>query len=195
MQKIRVEEIMPLSQYELERPAFREKVIAHKKRRRVLLGPEMSLVFEDRLTVLNQVLEMVRAEKITRPEAIAEELAVYNELVPEDGALSATLMIEIVDPAQRALRQRDYLGLESHLHLDLAGHRTTAVFDPRGLEPDRIAVVQYLTFAVGADAHRTLLTLDLPARVVCTHPRYGYSADLSPETRHALARDLEAKDS
>ncbi|MBL8681449.1 MAG: DUF3501 family protein [Myxococcales bacterium] len=190
MQKLRVDEVMPLDAYERERTTFRAKVIAHKKQRRVLLGPEMSLVFEDRLTVLNQVLEMVRAEKITRPEAIADEVAVYNELVPEDGSLSATLMIEVVDAAQRALRQRDYMGLEKHLHLELDGARTTGVFDPRGLEPDQIAVVQYVSFAVGVAARDALLDLSKPAAIVCTHPRYGYRAELTADTRRSLADDL-----
>jgi|LNFM01.2.fsa_nt_gb hypothetical protein len=190
MQKLQVEEVMPLEAYERERPAFRAKVIEHKKRRRVLLGPEMSLLFEDRLTVLNQVLEMVRAEKITRPEAVAEEVAVYNELVPPDGALCATLMIEVVDAAQRALRQRDYMGLEKHMHIELDGVRSTAVFDARGLEPDQIAVVQYVTFALGPDARASLLDLSRPAAISCTHPRYGYRAELSEDTRRALAEDL-----
>lgn len=195
MQKLRVDEVMTLEQYERERPTFRSKVIAHKKRRRVLLGPEMSLVFEDRLTVLNQVLEMVRAEKITRSEAIADEVAVYNELVPADGSLTATLMIEVVDAAQRALRQRDYMGLEHHMHLEIDGARTTATFDPRGLEPDQIAVVQYVTFAVGVEARSALLDLSRPAALVCTHPRYGYRADLAAETRASLADDLASASS
>lgn len=190
MDKLKVEDVMPLSEYEAARPALRAKVIEHKKRRRVLLGPEMSLLFEDRLTVLNQVLEMVRAEKITRSEAVAEEVAVYNELIPPPGALTATLMIEIADAAARAVRQRDYLGLEKHLHLELDGVRTTAVFDPKGLEPDQVSVVQYVTFAVGAQGRAALLAMDKPAKMLCTHPRYGFSVELREDTRRALAEDL-----
>lgn len=181
---------MSLADYEAARPTFRAKVIEHKKRKRVLLGPEMSLLFEDRLTVLNQVLEMVRAERLTRPEAIADEVAVYNDLVPADGCLLATLMIEIADAAQRALRQRDYLGLDHHLHIDIAGHRTTATFDPKGIEEHEISVVQYVTFAVGADAAPALRDLARPARLVCTHPRYGFAVELRADTRTALADDL-----
>jgi hypothetical protein len=193
MQKIQLEDVMPLSEYERERPAFRQRVIAHKKSRRVLLGPEMSLVFEDRLTVLNQVLEMVRAERITRTEAVAEEIAVYNELIPPDGSLLATLMIEVSDAAQRDVRQRDYMGLERCVHLELGAERSTATFDPKGLHEDRIGVVQFITFALGPTARASLLDPAVPARIVCTHPRYGYAVDLSESQRRALAEDLVEK--
>ncbi len=193
MQKLRVDDVMPLSEYEATRPAFRAKVIEHKKQRRVLLGPEMSLLFEDRLTVLNQVLEMVRAERLTRPEAIADEVAVYNDLIADDGCLLATLMIEISDAAQRAIRQRDYVGLEEHLHIELDGERTTARFDPKGIEPGQISVVQYVTFSVGERGAAQLRDLAKPARLVCTHPRYGFVAELSENTRRSLASDLEKK--
>jgi Protein of unknown function (DUF3501) len=193
MQKLRVDDVMPLSEYEATRPAFRAKVIEHKKQRRVLLGPEMSLLFEDRLTVLNQVLEMVRAERLTRPEAIADEVAVYNDLIADDGCLLATLMIEISDAAQRAIRQRDYVGLEEHLHIELDGERTTARFDPKGIEPGQISVVQYVTFSVGERGAAQLRDLAKPARLVCTHPRYGFAVELSENTRRSLANDLEKK--
>jgi hypothetical protein len=190
MQKLRVEDVMPLSEYEAARPSFRAKVIEHKKRKRVLLGPEMSLLFEDRLTVLNQVLEMVRAERITKSEAVADEVAVYNDLIPSDGCLLATLMIEIPDAAQRALRQRDYLGLDKHIHLEIGSQRTTASFDPKGLKEHEISVVQYVTFAVGHEAAAALRDRSQPARIVSTHPRYGFSVELREETRLALADDL-----
>lgn len=181
---------MPLDEYEAIRPSFRAKVIEHKKRKRVLLGPEMSLLFEDRLTVLNQVLEMVRAERITKREAVAEEVAVYNDLIPNDGCLLATLMIEIPDPVQRKLRQRDYVGLDRHLHMELGPKRISGTFDPRGIGEQQISVVQYVTFAVGADAAALLRDRSQPARIVATHPRYGFSTELPEETRLALAEDL-----
>lgn len=193
MQKLRVEDVMPLSEYEAARPSFRAKVIEHKKRKRVLLGPEMSLLFEDRLTVLNQILEMVRAERITKSEAVADEVVVYNDLIPSDGCLLATLMIEIPDAAQRALRQRDYVGLDKHIHLEIGSQRVTATFDPKGIEEHEISVVQYVTFVVGRDAAAALRDPSQPARIVSTHPRYGFSAELREETRLALADDLSAE--
>ena len=40
------------------------------------------------------------------------------------------------------------------------------------------------------DGRARMLDLTAPARVVCTHPRYGYAAELTPETRASLAVDL-----
>ncbi|MGH9366424.1 MAG: DUF3501 family protein, partial [Thermoanaerobaculia bacterium] len=60
MNPLSLEDIKNLHEYELERPDFRERVIALKKRRRVPLGPLMTLVFENRDTVRFQIQEMVR---------------------------------------------------------------------------------------------------------------------------------------
>ncbi len=190
MQKISTDEVIPLSQYERERDAFRRRVIAHKKSRRVLLGPEMSLLFEDRLTVLCQILEMVRAERIVRPEAIAEEVSVYNDLIPPDGAVLATLMIEVAAPARRAVLQQDLLGLENHLRFELGDRVVHGTFDPKGLFEDQISVVQFVTFAVGIEAGLVLRDLSVPARLVCSHPRYGYAVELDALCRQQLATDL-----
>ena len=81
--------------YERERDAFRRDVIAHKKVRRVTVGPVITLTFESRMTMRFQVQEMARAERMTTDEQIQHELDVYNRLLPVPGELSATLFLEL----------------------------------------------------------------------------------------------------
>src|SRR5439155_24871586 len=97
MKKIDRSEILPLGEYEKIREPFRKRVVDMKRARRLQLGAEMSIVFENHDTMLMQVQEMLRTERITNEKGIAHELETYNELVPNDGELAATLFIEIPD--------------------------------------------------------------------------------------------------
>lgn len=191
MRKVRLDDLVGLKEYEQIRPRFRERIIAHKHARRVQLGPEMTLVFEDHDTVLSQVQEMLRAERITLPSAVADELAVYNELVPEDGSLSATLMIEVVDPEERERRRRELVGLDEALTLELGDVAIRASFDALGRFEDRVAAVRFVSFALPPDGRVRLLDPKTTVSLKVHHPRYEASATLSDETRRSLAVDLD----
>src|SRR5262249_7668768 len=161
-------------------------------KRRVLLGPKISVVFENRLTILGQVQEMCRAERIARPEKIQEELDVYNGLLPDDGELAGTLFIEIVDAAavQRELDALIGLADGKALFLDVAGRRVYGRFGEGESRPDRIAAVQYVKFPVGAAAADVEALETGPAVLSVAHHGYSASVELSSETRRELARDL-----
>jgi hypothetical protein len=194
MRKIALSDVKNLHEYELIRDAWRQDIISVKAKRRVLLGDSMSLLFECRLTVLNQVQEMCRAERLARPEAVQQEIDVYNELVPEAGELSATLLVEITEEARIQPQLDRLVGLSSgrHVWLELEGRRIFARFlEGQGRE-DRIAAVQYLRFPVGTDpAHaRALASGEAPVSVHVDHPGYRAAAALSAETRSEIARDL-----
>src|SRR6476660_10284939 len=105
MNPISASDISNLHEYELERPDFRRRVMELKSRRRIPLGPLMTVVFENRDTVRFQIQEMLRVERIVQPEKVQHEVETYNELLPGPGEVAATLFIEITDPAriQRAL--------------------------------------------------------------------------------------------
>ncbi len=193
MRKVVPGELLGLGEYEAIRPRFRERIIAHKRARRVALGPEMTLLFEDHDTVLSQVQEMLRAERISMPSAIDDEIAAYNDLVPPDGGLLATLMIEIEDPEVRERRRREYVGLDESVTLELGSDVARGSFDAAGRWPDRVAAVRYVTFALGPDARAKLLDETVPARVVVKHPIYEAVAELGPATRRSLAVDLDPR--
>ncbi len=90
-----LDDIADLRAYERDRDGYRHRVIELKQRRRVAVGPIVSLVFENRETMRSQIQEMARAEKMVSDEQIQKELDVYNALIPEPGELSATLFIEL----------------------------------------------------------------------------------------------------
>src|SRR5210317_2378962 len=101
MDKLNREDLFSLEQYSEQRAGFRSRVLEHKKDRRVDIGPNLSLYFEDRLTIQYQVQEMLRIERIFEADAIQEELDAYNPLIPDGSNWKATFMIEYEDPEQR----------------------------------------------------------------------------------------------
>ena len=97
MEKLTADDLLSLERYHKERPRLRAEVLEHKRHRQAPLGPHLTLYFEDRLTMRYQVQEMLRAERIFESEAIAEELAAYNPLIPDGTNLKATMMLEYPD--------------------------------------------------------------------------------------------------
>ena len=195
MRKLEVGDVKNLHEYELIRDDWRRDVIAAKARRRVVLGDKISLVFENRLTVLHQIQEMCRAERIVKPEAVQQEIDVYNELLPEPGELAATLLVEI-DDARRVQEELDGLiGLTdgTHLWIEVDGRRVFGRFLGGQSREDRVAAVQYVRFPVGegADVRGSIESGPLPVVLHLVHPHARESALLSLETRRELARDLE----
>jgi hypothetical protein len=192
MRKLELADVKNLQEYELIRDDFRRLVIDEKAKRRVLLGPKISVVFENRLTMLGQVQEMCRAERIAKPDKVQEELDVYNALLPDAGEVAATLFIEIVDPAaiQRELDALIGLADGKALFLELDGRRVYARFGEGESRPDRIAAVQYVRFPMGSSPETLDALKKGPAILRVEHPRYSASVELSAETREELGKDL-----
>ncbi len=118
--RLTLEDIEDLRSYERDRIAYRKKIIELKRRRRVAVGPLVTLLFENRETIRFQVQEMVRVEKMLLDEQVQDELDIYNPLIPAPGELSATLFIELTSEA--ALRQwlAKLVGIERSLELRLS---------------------------------------------------------------------------
>ncbi len=87
-------------------------VMAHKKNRKIHLGENVTLIFEDELTIRYQIQEMLRAERIFDEAGIQEELEAYDPLVPDGANWKATMMIEFPDPVERAARLRELIGIQ-----------------------------------------------------------------------------------
>jgi GNAT superfamily N-acetyltransferase len=188
MKPVALHELVDRETYERLRPAYRERIIALKQRRRVAVGDRVSIVFENRETLRFQVLEMARIERIDDPAALQHELDVYNELVPGDGELSATLFVEIPDLSRIRAELDRLVGIHEHVLLEVGGTRVRASFDPRQREEDRISAVQYIRFRVDADAFARG-----PVRLRIDHPSYREAAELSSETRASLLADLRGE--
>ncbi|HKY93302.1 MAG TPA: DUF3501 family protein, partial [Nevskiaceae bacterium] len=119
MDKLKIADLWKLEDYAEQRPAFRRRVLDHKKHRKVHLGEHVTLLFEDRLTIQYQVQEMLRIERIYEKAAIQEELDAYNPLIPDGGNWKATLLIEYDDPGVRAAKLVELNGLERALWLQV----------------------------------------------------------------------------
>jgi hypothetical protein len=196
MKKIEIADLKNLHEYELIRDTWRKDVIAAKARRRVLVGPAMSLVFENRFTVLNQIQEMCRAERIVKPEAVQAEIDVYNELLPGPGEVAATLFVEIprLEDVQAELDKLIGLDDGKCIWLEVGGTRAYAGFLEGQGRDDRIAAVQFVRFPVGSGEgmRDAILNPSVPVAVVVDHPGYRARAEISAEARRELAADLTA---
>src|SRR5689334_15748699 len=112
MRPIERSEILGIGEYEMIRPRFRARVIEEKRPRRVAVGEHLSAIFENRDSVLLQIQEMIRTERITAEPAIAHEIETYNELLPAENQLSLTLFVEIPDKDLRDRKLVELAGLE-----------------------------------------------------------------------------------
>lgn len=189
MKKLTVQDVKPLAEYEARRAAFRAMVIEHKRARRVAVGDRATFVFEDRQTVLFQVQEMLRIERITEPGKVAEEVEVYNDLIPDTGELCATMFVEVADQSMIAAVLNALRGLRDHVWLEAGPHRVRAeAIAGRGAD-DPLAAVEYLRFRL-TPAFVAALRAGEPAALVTDHPRYAHRAPLADDTRRALLDDL-----
>ncbi|RMG45686.1 MAG: DUF3501 family protein [Acidobacteria bacterium] len=191
MEPLRREEIPSRETYEAQRPAFRRRILALKRKRRVLVGDHLSVHFENRETMRYQVLEMLRAEGTWNDErAVRDELEAYNPLIPGEGELSATLMFEYETPEERQEHLRALLGIERHVFLVIGDTAPLpAEFDRMQIGTDRISSVQYVKWRLDPARRERLRQEGTVVRIVVDHPHYSAQAVLSEETRREIASD------
>ena len=192
MKKIEFGDVASLENYEKIRPDVQRRVIEIKKRRRVQVGPKVSLLFENRDTVLYQIQEMVRTERLRGRERIQEEIDVYNALIPADDELSATLFIEFVDSSQLPVELPKFIGIETAVSLQIGGGSFAGVPDEIRSKQDTTSTVHYLTFRLGPAGRQALDNGHEDAFVVITHPSYSQRVKLDQLCRAELAGDLRA---
>ncbi len=180
---VRREEIVDYQTYEDNRGEIRSGAMAIKAPRRIHVGEHLTFLFENHDTMRYQIQEIMRAEKIVREDAIAEELDTYNGLLGGTGQLGCTLLIEIDNEDERRRMLTAWLGLQEHLYaLDHDGNRSYAGFDPSQVGTDRLSAVQYLTFDLSTP----------PVALGCDFPGMVLETNLDEAQRVALADDLAA---
>jgi hypothetical protein len=190
MKKIDRSEVLPLGEYEQIRGHFRDRVIALKKSRRVDLGEDLSVTFENHDTMLLQVQEMLRTERISNEKGIAHEIETYNELVPDDGELSATLFIQIPERERREEMLTALCAIEEHVSIELDGVTTRATFEEGRRDRGRAAAVQYLKFPLAPAALKALRSGAKSGAIVLDHPHFSGRFALSAATLASLADDV-----
>ena len=189
MKKIVLDDILGFSAYEKVRQEYRQQIIDKKKSRRVAVGDKVSLVFENRDTVIFQIQEMLRAERITDLDKIREEIAVYNELIPNPGELSATMFLEIEDQTHLRDDLLKFLGIDEVVVLKVGGHSVRGQFEEGRSKDDKISAVQYVRFPFSAEAKKEFIA-GARAEMAIEHANYRASAVLSADQQQSLAADL-----
>jgi hypothetical protein len=183
-------ELLDLGAYEEVRERFRARIIGMKRHRYVALGPAMTLLFENRDTVLYQVQEMLRTERITNEKAILHELETYNELVPREHELSATVFVEFPEREEREHMLVALAGVEDDFYVRLGEERLAVIPDRRGTDPARTMAVQYVKFPLSSTAEATLRGGG-SVHVGVEHPAYRAEVLLPAETAASLRDDLD----
>ncbi|HEX9260094.1 MAG TPA: DUF3501 family protein [Acidimicrobiales bacterium] len=193
--KLAVADIADMRAYERERPAFLARIIELKRRRRVGVGPFVTLLFESRDTVRFQVQEMARVEKLITDEAIQTELDIYNPLIPEAGELSATLFVELT--TDQLLREwlPKLVGIERAVVLRLAGGSEVRCVVEKQHESqltrdDITSTVHYVRWELSAAQVDEFVSG--PVTVAVDHPSYQHEHVLDADTVAELTGDLTA---
>jgi hypothetical protein len=193
MAAIAAESLLPLEAYARERGAFRARVIEHKKVRTVPLGGNVTLLFEDELTIRYQVQEMLRIERIFEDDGIRGELEVYNPLLPDGGNWKATMLIEYPDPEERRVRLAELKGVEDQVWVQVDGCARVRAIADEDLEREneqKTSSVHFLRFELDA-AMRAALKRGARLAIGVEHRAYRATLDPVPAAvRDSLAGDL-----
>ncbi len=194
MVAIKRDSLMSLEAYAKARGAFRERVLAHKRRRTVHLGPHVTLLFEDELTVRYQIQEMLRIEKVFEEEGIQDELDAYNPLVPDGTNFKVTMLIEYEDVEARKVALAGLIGIEGRVWVQVGdAARVYAIADedlPRENEA-KTAAVHFLRFEL-TPAMVAALKRGAGLAIGVDHPQCTEVVPAVPEDiRAALAADLD----
>jgi hypothetical protein len=193
MEKISRESLMTLEAYAKARKEFRAQVIAHKKDRTVHLGENVTLIFEDELTIRYQVQEMLRVEKIFEEEGIQDELDAYNPLVPDGRNFKATMLIEYEDVEERKAALAKLKGIEDRTWVRVEGCAPVYAIADEDLEREneqKTSSVHFLRFEL-TEEMAAALKYGVSLAIGVDHPHYDAKLDpVSPEIRAALAKDL-----
>ena len=192
MAKITRESLLTLEAYAKERIAFRSRVLAHKKNRRVQIGEHIVLYFEDELTVRYQIQEMLRVEKIFEESGIRDELDAYNPLVPDGRNLKATMMVEYEDPSERAIALAGLIGIEDKVWIQVDTRQKSFAIADEDLDrenDEKTSSVHFLRFELDDESVETL-RMGNNLILGVDHQNYSASVTVSAEVRQSLLNDF-----
>lgn len=194
MEKLTRDNLYSLEKYAEVRPEFRARVIQHKKARKVHIGPNATLYFEDQLTMQYQVQEMLRIERIFEADAINEELEAYNPLIPDGSNWKATFMIEFADVEERSEALKKMLGIEDRVWMQVEGHDKIWAIADEDLDrsnQEKTSAVHFMRFELD-DAMVVDVKAGKSISAGIEHAEYCHQVEpLSDATRESLSEDLE----
>ena len=194
MQKLKRDDLYSLEQYSEIRDEFRNQVLAHKRNRRVELGTNAALYFEDRLTMQYQVQEMLRIERIFEAAGINDELEAYNPLIPDGSNWKATFMVEFPDVEERRAMLNRLVGIEDKVYVQVEGFDRVYAIADEDLErsdDQKTSAVHFMRFELSAEEVDALKS---GASLAAGIDHENCQVDISPlpeNIRQSLLGDLE----
>ena len=195
MPRITSESLLTLEAYAKARPEYRARVMTHKKNRIVHVGANVTLIFEDELTIRYQVQEMLRAERIFEEAGIADELDAYNPLVPDGSNWKATMMIEYPEAEERRMMLAKLIGIEDRVWVQVRGSPRVYAIADEDLERDtaeKTSSVHFLRFEL-EPSMIAALKAGAPLAVGIDHPNYSVTMGaLDAGVTASLVGDLAA---
>ncbi|HJM82935.1 MAG TPA: DUF3501 family protein [Nitrospinota bacterium] len=193
MEPLTIEDLLGLEQYARERKQWREKAIRQKQLRRVAIGPNVSIYFEDRITIQYQIQEMLRIEKMFEPEEVECELEAYNPLIPNGHNWKATMMIEFPDEDERRVALAKMIGIENRTAIMVEGFDPVYAVANEDLDRttgDKTSAVHFLRFELTEEMAKAVKA-GSNIGVAIKHDNYTHSVPIvEPETSESLAADL-----
>ncbi|HMS86113.1 MAG TPA: DUF3501 family protein [Nitrospira sp.] len=193
MQALTVADLIACEEYERQREAFRANIIALKQRRRISVGPWITLVFENRRTLQFQIQEMIRVERIFDPARVQDELDVYNAILPAPGELSATLLIEITDEVNIKERLDEFMGLDHGEKVAIVADEEEAFgeFEGGHSHETKISAVHFVRFRPSASMRAAFANLTKSVTIRIGHGAYREEVPVSGSMREEWLSDLK----
>jgi len=193
MSKLSRDDLFSLEQYAEKRKEFRADVLAHKKNRAVLIGPNATLYFEDKLTMQYQIQEMLRIEKIFEADGIQEELDAYNPLIPDGSNWKATFMMEYTEVPERQKALAKLVGIEDKTWMQVDGFDKVYAISDEDLdrsEQEKTSAVHFMRFELAPEMCAAVKS-GAAINAGIEHENYTYSVEpLAGNIRDSLANDL-----
>ena len=185
-------DLLPVAEYEQQREQFRSQIIALKQRRRISVGPLVTLVFENRETLRFQTQEMIRVEHILNPHKVQEELDVYNALMPGSGELSATLLIEITEQDRMKEWLDVFMGLDhgETVAIRAGAEQAFGLFEGGHSHETKISAVHFVRFRPTVSMTAAFADLHVPVALTVHHHAYHAEALVPGSMREEWLKDL-----
>ncbi|MBM3468840.1 MAG: DUF3501 family protein [Alphaproteobacteria bacterium] len=186
------EDFLHLEDFTKIRAQKRQEILKIKEARRVPLGPDATLFFENADTLWWQIQEMLYIEKGGDAQ-IEDELLAYNSLLPQGQELVATFMIEIDDPLRRAKVLNILGGVEHHLFLRFGGHIINAQpeEDPnRTTESGKTSAVHFVHWPFTKEQINVFSQPSQDIIIEIKHPQFSYKTLVSESVRSSLQNDF-----
>jgi len=192
MKSLAADTLMNIIEYEKVRHTYRQDIIAYKKNRRISLGPNVMLTFENEKTLTFQIQEIMRAERLVHDEQIQEEVDVYNTIMPPKNGLSATLFIEVVEEAKIRPVLNKFIGLTDRqsLYLDINGEKIYAEFEQGREEENKISSVHYVQFQFSSEQKNNFTDSESKTKLGIDYKDYKYTETVPDGLQRSLCEDL-----